>query len=167
MAHIHEKIDYAADTYIVNEGAVLLRLHDKYKIWLAPGGHIELDEDPPHAALREVKEEVGLDVRFIGEVPEPVSETGEKELAVPRFETELLSPRFLNRHRVSETHEHIAFIYFATSDTRETKQGETEISDGLKWFTKEELDDPQYQIKERIKRYAKAALDAAEQELTK
>jgi len=167
MAHIHEKIDYAADTYVVNQGAVLLRLHDKYKIWLAPGGHIELDEDPPHAALREVREEVGLEVRLIGEIPQTTSGADEKELALPRFETELLTPRFLNRHHINDTHEHISFVYFAVCDTRETKQGETEISDGLKWFTKEELDDPQYQIKERIKRYAKAALEAADKEVKK
>lgn len=41
-----------------------MRRHDKYKIWLGVGGHIELDEDPNQAALREVKEEVGLAVSY-------------------------------------------------------------------------------------------------------
>ena len=45
MAHIHEKIDYAGDVLIVNGDAVLLRMHDKYDMWLPPGGHVELDED--------------------------------------------------------------------------------------------------------------------------
>jgi 8-oxo-dGTP pyrophosphatase MutT (NUDIX family) len=38
--------------------------HDKYKIWAHVGGHIELDEDPNEAVLREIKEEVGLDVKL-------------------------------------------------------------------------------------------------------
>ena len=56
MAHIHEKIDFTASVYIVFENKVLLRLHDKYNLWLGVGGHIELDEDANAALLREVKE---------------------------------------------------------------------------------------------------------------
>ena len=67
MPHIHEKIDYAADVLIVNDDAVLLRMHDKYNMWLAPGGHVELDEDFAEAAVREAKEETGLDIRLLGQ----------------------------------------------------------------------------------------------------
>ena len=59
MPHIHEKIDFTAEVFIVHHNRVLLRLHDKYNIWLSVGGHIELNEDPMEAAIREVKEEVG------------------------------------------------------------------------------------------------------------
>ena len=129
---------------------MLLRLHDKYKTWFPPGGHIELDEDPVEAAVREVKEEVGLDVVLVGEALPPGDDS----------ERELLVPRFVNRHRINEAHEHISFAYFATSATREVTQGETEVSDHIKWFTRAELDDPAYGIIERVKKYAKAALDA-------
>ncbi len=57
MAHIHEKIDFTASVYIVFKNKVLLHKHKKLGIWLQPGGHIELDEDPNEAALREAKEE--------------------------------------------------------------------------------------------------------------
>lgn len=60
MPHIHERIDWTVDVLIVHEDRVLLRKHDKYKVWLMVGGHIELDEGPEEAALREVQEEVGL-----------------------------------------------------------------------------------------------------------
>jgi 8-oxo-dGTP pyrophosphatase MutT (NUDIX family) len=60
MPHIHEKIDFTAETFIVYKNKVLLRLHDKYKFWASVGGHIELHEDPNEAAVREAKEEVGL-----------------------------------------------------------------------------------------------------------
>jgi len=148
MPHIHEKIDFSTDVFVVNGDAVLLRMHDKYDKWLAPGGHIELDEDPAEAAVREVKEEVGLDVELAGKA---VSSLGPGD-------REILVPRFMNRHPINETHEHIAFIYFARSNTRDVSQGETEISSHIKWFTREELDDPQYGVTERIRHYAKAAL---------
>jgi 8-oxo-dGTP pyrophosphatase MutT (NUDIX family) len=151
MAHIHEKVDFVADTYVVNDGAVLLRVHDKHKIWLPPGGHVELDEDPVQAALREVKEEVGLDVELIGERQAISGDKG----------TNLLAPRFLNRHRINDTHEHVACIYFATSDSREILEQEEERSGGIRWFSREELGDPSYGVTPEVQFYAKAALDAA------
>ena len=56
MAHIHEKIDFTVEVFVVYQDKVLLRKHDKYGMWLSVGGHIELDEDPNETALREVKE---------------------------------------------------------------------------------------------------------------
>jgi 8-oxo-dGTP pyrophosphatase MutT (NUDIX family) len=41
---------------------VLLHLHRKLGMWLPPGGHIERDELPDDAAVREVFEETGLRV---------------------------------------------------------------------------------------------------------
>lgn len=150
MPHIHEKIDWTAEVFIVNDEAVLLRKHDKFKIWLSVGGHIELHEDPTEAAVREVKEEVGLDVVLLGN-PATYSDGT----------IELISPEFINRHRVNDTHEHVALVYFATSPHRNITQGITEVSDGIKWFTREELDDPVYGIVENVRHYAKAALDTA------
>jgi len=152
MPHIHEKLDFVSDTFVVNGDAVLLRIHDKHKIWLPPGGHIELDEDPAQAAVREVREEVGLDVTLLGASQSFTDGTHD-----------LIVPRFVNRHRVSDTHEHVSFVYFARSDSRTFVEGETEKSDGIRWFTKDELDDPQYGIRENVRYYAKAALEAAGQ----
>ena len=66
MPHIHEKIDFTVEVFIVHKDRVLLRMHDKFKKWMSVGGHIELDEDPEEAARREVKEEVGLEIELIG-----------------------------------------------------------------------------------------------------
>jgi 8-oxo-dGTP pyrophosphatase MutT (NUDIX family) len=151
MPHIHEKIDYAADVFIVNDDAVLLRMHEKYAMWLAPGGHVELDEDFVEAALREAQEETGLPIVLLG--PDPVSDEG--------HERELRIPRFINRHNVNDTHEHISFVYFATTNTRETNPAPGEKSDGFQWFTERELDEPAHGVKLRIRHYAKEALRAA------
>jgi len=75
MAHIHEKIDFTVAIFVVHDARVLLILHRKLGKWLPLGGHIELDEDPEIAALREAKEESGLDVELIGERP-PTTEPG-------------------------------------------------------------------------------------------
>ncbi|MBU1292595.1 NUDIX domain-containing protein [Patescibacteria group bacterium] len=150
MPHIHEKIDYAADAYIVHGDAVLLRFHEKYHTWFPSGGHVELDEDPEEAALREVKEEVGLSVTLVGERA-PTYDDGEKEVLVPRF---------INRHAINEVHEHISFVYFARSESRDVVQGETEVSSHIRWFTREELADPEYRVLERVQYYARMALDA-------
>jgi len=149
MPHIHEKIDFTAEVFLVYKNTVLLRKHDKYKIWLSIGGHVELDEDPNQAAVREVKEEVGIDVKIADKVLN--FNAGENY-------QELVPPRFLNRHRISDTHEHITMVYFATTDSDKTIQGDHEVSEDLRWFTNEELDDPAYGIRANIKYYAKEAL---------
>lgn len=154
MPHIHEKVDFVADVYIVHNGRVLLRKHDKYKVWLPVGGHIELDEDPNQAALREAKEEVNLDVTIVPEHPVHVFD------GTPKGGKELIPPRFLNRHRINETHEHISLAYFATTESDKIEQGQVEISDDIRWLTAKELDDPVLGISEQVKYYARAALKA-------
>ncbi len=64
MAHINYKVDLCSEVFIVYNQKVLLRKHDKLGVWLSVGGHVEINEDPTEAAVREVKEEVGLDVEL-------------------------------------------------------------------------------------------------------
>src|SRR5512135_85404 len=103
MPHIHEKIDFAVAFFVVRDGQVLLVHHRAINQWLPVGGHVELDEDPETAALREVKEESGLEVELIGERP-PTTGPGTRAL---------IAPRVLDIHRISDTHQHIGMIYWA------------------------------------------------------
>jgi 8-oxo-dGTP diphosphatase len=48
-------------------GRVLLVEHNKAGLWLYPGGHVEPNEDPAQAVLREVREEVGIDVYIVAD----------------------------------------------------------------------------------------------------
>ena len=50
---------FTSTGYIVSKGRVLLHWHPKIKAFLPPGGHVEINEDPVQAVLREVKEETG------------------------------------------------------------------------------------------------------------
>jgi 8-oxo-dGTP pyrophosphatase MutT (NUDIX family) len=103
MPHIHDKIDFTVAIFVVKDKRVLLIHHRKLDKWLPLGGHIELEEDPEQAALREAREESGFEVELIGERP-PTTEPGTRAL---------IAPRFLDIHRISETHEHIGMIYWA------------------------------------------------------
>jgi len=49
-------------------GTVLLR-HKRLGRWMQPGGHVDAGEHPAEAAVREVTEETGLEVRHPGSVP--------------------------------------------------------------------------------------------------
>ena len=72
---------------------------------------------------------------------------------------ELIPPQFMNRHRINEKHEHVCLVYFATSNSDKLVLSKTEVSDDCRWFTKKELDDSQYDIKDNIKICAKSALE--------
>lgn len=148
MAHIHEKIDFCVEVFIVHKGRVLLRKHEKYGIWLSIGGHVELDEDPVEAALREVKEEVGLDVTIY---------TGHQRFVDPDGNyRDLIPPIALGRHRVNETHEHVVFVYFAASDTDAVVPENP--TDEWKWVSREEFDP--LELRKNVRDYAAAALEA-------
>jgi len=79
MPHIHDLIDYTAEIFIVYQHKVLIRLHDKYNLWTCPGGHVELDENPNEAAVREAKEETGLDVVLIANINNTLGKLRDKK----------------------------------------------------------------------------------------
>ena len=56
---------FTATGFVVHEGATLLHWHAKVKMWLPPGGHIEANEDPVQAVLREVEEETGVKAEVV------------------------------------------------------------------------------------------------------
>jgi 8-oxo-dGTP pyrophosphatase MutT (NUDIX family) len=61
---------------VIGPRGVLLLEHRRLGIWLQPGGHIDPDETPWDAALRESREETGLEVSFAG----PLDDDGVPEL---------------------------------------------------------------------------------------
>ena len=147
MAHIHEKIDFTVAIFVVHEGKVLLIHHRKLDKWLPLGGHIELDEEPETAALREAKEESGLEVELLGERP-PTTEPGTRAL---------IAPRFLDIHRITDTHEHIGMIYWARPRKGTVTLSASEHHD-IRWCSAADLDDLQPPMSQAVKWYCRAAL---------
>ena len=54
-----------ASGYLVHKGKVLLVHNKSNNKWVPPGGHLENDETPDQAVIREMKEETSLDVEVI------------------------------------------------------------------------------------------------------
>jgi 8-oxo-dGTP pyrophosphatase MutT (NUDIX family) len=149
MAHIHEKIDFTVAIFVVHEGEILLIHHRKLNAWLPLGGHIELDEDPEQAALRETKEESGLDVTLLGERP-PTTSPGTRAL---------IAPRFLDIHRITDTHEHIGMIYWACPKNSAEVTCATEEHHAIRWCSAEELDALQPRMSDAVKWYCRKAIE--------
>ena len=152
MAHIHEKIDFTVAIFVVHDGKILLIHHRKLDKWLPLGGHIELDEDPEQAALREAKEESGLDVELFGERP-PTTSPGTRAL---------VAPRFLDIHRINDTHEHIGMIYWARPQgggDAPVAELATEEHHDIRWCSASELDKLEPPMSDAVKWYCRKALE--------
>jgi 8-oxo-dGTP pyrophosphatase MutT (NUDIX family) len=153
MPHIHERIDFTVALFIVHQGKVLLVHHRGLNKWLPVGGHIELDEDPEAAALREAREESGLEVELIGERPPT---TGEGTRA-------LIAPRFLDIHYISDAHEHIGMIYWAR--LRHAAPGAQELTlasaehHDIRWCSAEDLEKLAPPLSAAVRWYCRKALD--------
>ena len=142
MPHIHEKIDFTVAIFIVDHARLLLIHHRGLNKWLPLGGHIELDEDPEAAALREAREESGLEVELLGERP-PTTSEGTRAL---------ISPRFLDIHRINDTHEHVGLIYWARPIKGSVTLAESEHH-AIRWCDLEQLSELSPPLTEAVRWY--------------
>src|SRR5690606_12330181 len=71
-------------------------------MWLPPGGHVEPNEVPDDAAVREVREESGVDVELVGE--RAIDAPGPRQL---------MRPRGVQLERIAPGHEHVDLVYLA------------------------------------------------------
>jgi 8-oxo-dGTP pyrophosphatase MutT (NUDIX family) len=149
MPHIHEKIDFTVAIFVVHGEKILLIHHRKLDKWLPLGGHIELDEDPEQAALREAREECGFDVELLGERA-PTTEPGTRAL---------ITPRFLDIHRISKTHEHIGMIYWARPKNSSQAICAMEEHHDIRWCSASELDQLQPPMSNAVKWYCRKAIE--------
>jgi len=63
------KRHFTATGFVVRGDATLLHWHRRLGQWMPPGGHIEEDEDPVQAVLREIREETGIMAEVIPSRP--------------------------------------------------------------------------------------------------
>lgn len=137
--------DFVAVTFCVNNNKVLLVHHKKLDLWLPAGGHINKNELPCEAAIREFKEETGLDIELIGKK--------EQFGAVKK----LVHPTHIQLEDIEDGHQHIDLVYFAK--LKDSNQNivvrENEVHD-VKWFSEEELDSDE--IIHEVRTTAKLAL---------
>ena len=126
----HEGIvrHFTATGFVVHDGRVALHWHPKVKAWLPPGGHIEANEDPVEAVLREVLEETGTEVEVVPTSPE-------LDLDYPE---QVLPPYTIMVEDIHDPedgfHKHIDMIYFCRP-----LSATPELSDGWRWVSKDDL----------------------------
>jgi len=139
---------FSATTYVVSNKGVLLHKHKKLNIWLPVGGHIDRDELPEDAAIREVKEETGLDVDLISP----------NELMSTTNGRELIRPHHMMLHNLNPFHQHIDMVFFAqaTSTNFNVPEGE---SNNLKWFTKQDLENIKGDLFEDVLKIAGSVIE--------
>ena len=121
---------FTATGFIVRRGSIALHWHPKVRAWLPPGGHVEPNEDPVQAVVREALEETGLKVEVVGTTPL-------LGLSYPEEVTPPFTIMVEDIHDpVEGFHKHIDMIYFCRP---------IGISDGLangwRWVSRDILED--------------------------
>jgi 8-oxo-dGTP pyrophosphatase MutT (NUDIX family) len=75
VAPFNEHVDVrhvTASAIVMGERGVVMHLHKRLGLWLQPGGHVDTDESPDDAAVRESQEELGMMVRHPSKGPQLV-----------------------------------------------------------------------------------------------
>ena len=150
MPHIHELYDFVVSVFIVYQKKVLLIYHKKYREWLPIGGHVELNEDPEQALYREIREECDLRVEILAKRPD-IGHRGVKPIPTPSF---------VDVHRISRTHKHIAFVYFGRVKTDKVRLHTKEHLE-FRWLDQNQLRNPQLKLTRSIYFYCMEALKSA------
>jgi 8-oxo-dGTP pyrophosphatase MutT (NUDIX family) len=140
--------DFTVAVFVVHRDHVLLHRHAKLDLWLPPGGHIEPNELPDEAALRETQEEAGIDIALVGERGLDRDAPGE-----PR---QLTRPEGIQLELISPGHEHIDLIYFARPLAAEGDL--PAVLPGMRWVSEAGLAD--LDITDEVAAWSRKALAA-------
>ena len=123
---------FTSTAFVVYQGRTLLHWHAKIQQWMPPGGHLEPNEDPVAGAMREVREETGLNVELFSPAPA-------YDFAQP---AQLLPPVTILVEDVEDEggpHHHIDFIYFSRPLEGEALRPVPEI-DSWTWVEADQIE---------------------------
>ncbi len=115
-----EKLAGAVVYREAEDGFYFALVHDIFGFWTLSKGHIEEGESAEEAAVRELKEEIGLDIKIEGEL-----ETNDYLASDPE------------KGKIKK----IVTYFLASTKDKEIKLKDTGGLDGARWFKMEELAD--------------------------
>ena len=127
---------FTATCYIVEGGATALHEHPQLGSRVPPGVHVGRDELPHRTALRECREETGLDPTLVRHERSSVeSETGR---SLPQPRRQMLYD--VTVHEGGVSHQHVDHVYFAAVASRDIDPGDGEVGAGSwAWYTPADL----------------------------
>ena len=126
--------EMTATAYIIQDNQVLLLKHPKLNKWLPPGGHLEPNEIPPEAAIREAFEETGLEIEILKEEHLFVERWNASSFARPW----LCLLENIPAYQDKPAHQHIDFIYLAKVKGGTTTEAHQKLQP-IRWFSHEEV----------------------------
>lgn len=130
-------LHYSATVYVVDDGELLLHDHDTREHWLPPAGHLQRGEFPHECALREAREETGLDLTLVTEEPDVASPPSIEALPRPRH----VRAVDIDTCNGEVVHRHFDVAYYARAGNRDLQPREGEVPpERWEWFTPRELE---------------------------
>ena len=127
-----EKHLTATGAVLNGKGQVLMIRHRKLGVWLFPGGHVEENETPDDAVLREILEETGIRAEILP--------NGEEHALDDPAAVCLHSPRYTLLEDIGGKgeHFHIDLVYFCRPVSGHEERNLEETT-GIGWFGAEEI----------------------------
>lgn len=150
MPHIHHghgEHDHTASAYIIRtdhaEPAVMLHLHRKLGRYFQFGGHIELNETPWQAVIREITEESG----YLPEQLQVLQPPGMLEMANTPGLVRHPYPVDYNTHQFKDdTHFHTDTAYAFVASAPPAQSPEETESQDIQLFTLDQLAHPNVEL---------------------
>lgn len=133
--------DFTVAVFVVRNGRVLLHMHQRLNRWLPPGGHIEPNELPDSAAVREVAEEAGVAIELVGPSGNTASGHGQP--------AQLTRPIGIQLADIGQDgHQHIDLVYLA--------RGLDEGNGSARWFSGDEVGE--LDLTDEVRQWCRIAL---------
>ena len=131
---------------------VLLIHHNKLGVWLPPGGHVEENERPDRACLREIREETGIEAAFLPH--------GEDASMGDAYALVLPQPfcMYLEDVGLRGDHFHIDLIYLCHPVNTDQQARHPRETKDMGWFSADALPSPMYHNARQVIRRALAQL---------